>query len=170
MTIVTSPPGSASPATRRRARFLDRPARNTLLATASLMIIAVIALFVTGSGGSTAVSFNLSSYSIQGHDIVVYGSVTDGAHNAVGGAQVEVYRVVGGDVRILQKVRTTPDGLYRVVLGPHRRIVHVKVSRELHGTHYQGSTRIRVRHGRAYKVSAELLRRGSVFFLPLFNY
>jgi len=149
---------------------LDRPARNTLLTTASLMIIAVIALFVTGSAGSAAVSFNLSSYSIQGHDIVVYGSVTDGAHNAVGSAQVEVYRVVRGDVRMLQQVRTRPDGRYRVVLGPHRVMVHVKVSRELHGTHYQGATRIRVRHGRAYDVSAELLRRGSVFFLPLFNY
>jgi hypothetical protein len=171
MVTTTAPPRSTSPAASRRPRFFDRPGRNILLAAASLAMIALVALFVTASPGSAAVSFSLRSYSIPGHNTVVYGKVTNSSHHAVGSAQVTVYRVVHGDTRILRQVRTKPDGLYRVAL--HRRhgsVLHVRVSMLLHGTHYQGSTKFMIRRGRAYAVSAQLLHRGSVFFMPVFNY
>jgi hypothetical protein len=171
MTITSAPPGSIDSTGRRRARFLDRPVRNILLAAASLVTISVAALFVTASPGAAAVSFSLSSYSIPGHNIVVYGKVTNASQQAVGNAQVEVYRIVNGDMRVLRQVRTRPDGLYRVVLNRKRgAMLHVKVSKRITGTHYAGATKFLVHRGEAYGASAQLVQRGSVLFLPIFNY
>ena len=141
------------------------------MAAASLVVIGVVALFLTASSGSTAVSFSLSSYSIPGGNVVMYGAVTDGSHHAVPGAQVEVYEVIHGHASILRQARTSPHGLYRVVLHHAKQVVlHVIVSEGLHGTHYQGSTRFPVRPGGDYHVSAQLQHRGSLFFLPVFSY
>src|ERR1700684_2108405 len=141
MTVVTSTPDSIGPAASRRPHFSDRPLRNIFLAAASLVMVAVVALFLTGSSGPAVVSFSLSSYAIPGHNIVVYGQVTNESHHAIGNAPVEVYRFIHGNVHILRQVRTTSDGLYRVVLNGRldRLALHVRVRMQLHGTHFRGA-------------------------------
>lgn len=171
MTTLTSPSGSASRATRRRTRFLDRPPRNTLLAATSLVVLAVAALFLVGSPASATASFSLSSYAIPGSNIVVYGTVTTASDHAVGNAQVEVYRIAQGHVQVLQQMGTSPEGLYRVVLRHLNRVVlYVKVSTWPQGPHYQGTMRFLARPGQACRVSARLLHHGSWFFLPISSY
>jgi hypothetical protein len=174
-TVATrSPAGLVS---KERARFWDRPARNMALAAGSLVVIALAAMFVVGgSTGSAVVSFKLTSYAIPSHNIVVYGKVTNASHTAVGGAEVKVYRLVRGGTDVLQSTFSSRQGLYRMTLPLNGStllngsILHVRVSERLRGTEYLGALEFHARSGRAYDVSGQLRRRGSVFFLPVFSY
>jgi hypothetical protein len=56
---------------RKQGRFYDRPVRNGVLAAASLVVAAAIALFVLASAQPATVSFRQASYSISGDRVVV---------------------------------------------------------------------------------------------------
>jgi hypothetical protein len=170
-TRVASPSRPPTSAARKRARFSDRPVRNALLAAASLVVVAAVALFVLGPAQPATVSFNLTSYSMPGHNVVVYGKVTDASHNAVSDANVVIYKFAGGREWVLAKAATGPQGLYRIVL-KHlpQSVLYVKVSKRLHGRHYLGTLRFWAHPDRACDVSVRLLHRSTIFFLPLFSY
>jgi hypothetical protein len=160
-----------SSAASKRARFSDRPVRNTLLAAASLVVVAAVALFVLGSEQPATVSFNLTSYSMPSHDVVVYGKVTDASNHGVSDADVVIYRVADSKERVLAQVSTSAKGLYRVVL-KHLSLstLYVHVSKRLNGRNYLGILRFRTHPGRACDVTARLWHRSSVFFLPVLSY
>jgi hypothetical protein len=160
-----------SPSDSRHARFSDRPLRDVLVAVASLLVAAAVALFVVGPAQASSVSFHETTYSIHGHDLVVYGKITDTSHDGVSDVNVTIYRIVGGRERVLAHVTTSSQGLYRVALNHlSQLILHVRVSKRLHGRHYLATFGFWARPGRAYDVSAQLLHHSTIFFLPVFSY
>jgi hypothetical protein len=168
---VVSPSRPTSPSGSKQARFSDRPLRNVLLAVASLLVAVAVALFVVGPAQASSVSFHETTYSIPGHDLVVYGKVTDTSHDGVSDVNVTIYRIVGGRERVLAQVTTSSQGLYRVALNHlSQLILHVQVSKRMHGRHYLATFVFWARPGRAYDVSAQLLHHSTIFFLPVFSY
>jgi hypothetical protein len=173
VTTTASPPGLARPVSpNRRARFSDKPIRNSLLAAASLLVLSFVVLFLFASPGSGAVTFAVRSYAISGHNVVVYGKVTTKSHHGVANAKVTVYRIRNGQTKVMRVVATSSTGIYRMVFRHlHRRVlVYEKISARFRGKKYHGTTKFHVRRGHAYKVSAQLARHGSLFFFPIFTY
>jgi hypothetical protein len=124
-----------------------------------------------GPAQATSVSFHENSYSIYGHDFVIYGKITDTSHHGVSGAKVTIGRVVDGRERVLAQMTTNSQGLYRVALNHlSQLILYVQVGMRLHGRHYQRTFVFWAHPGRAYDVSAQLLRHSTIFFLPVFSY
>lgn len=171
MTRVASPSLPAPSAARKRARFSDRPVRNALLAVASLAVIAAVALFVLGSAQPATTSFNLASYSIPGHEVSVFGKVTDPSQDSVSNAKVVIYWLAGGREKVLAHVTTNPQGLYRVAFNHlPSSTLYVQVSKRLNGRPCLGTFRFLAHPGHAYGMSVRLLHRSFLFFLPVFSY
>jgi hypothetical protein len=141
------------------------------VAVASLITIATASLFVLGAAEPATVSFQLTSYSAHGHDVVIYGNVTDGSHDSVANANVVIYRSVDGQQNVLAQVATHGQGFYRFALNNlSQSTLRIQVSSWLQGRHYVGKLAFWARPGQAYDVSASLLHRSSVFFLPIWAY
>lgn len=164
--MTTLAPGRAGTAA-RWARFRDRPVRNTLLAAASLMVLTVAVLFLVGSQGATAVTFKVASRPSSVSGIVVYGKVTNESQQAVSSLKVQFLAKVHGRMRVIGQTKTTSAGVYRVEFRRYSTVfMHVKIQ----GTNYDASTQFRANRGDAYKVLVHLIRRASVFFLPVSSY
>lgn len=167
MTTLASPPSPAGSAGGGRTRFLDRPVRNTVLAVASLLVIVATVLFLTGSQGSTSVSFKVTSYSTSTSDmVVIYGMV--GLPTHAKRAHVEVYSMVSGRMHVLGRTSPHSGGVYQITLTHFTRTLrlHLRVG----GTRYHGTVSFRAHPGRAYGIYAWLVRHNSVFFLPVNSY
>jgi len=141
------------------------------MAAASVVIVAVIALFLAGPSGSPTISFRLTSYAISTRDIVIYGKVTTPTDHAVNGAEVKIYRTVRHRTRTLDEVRTNSKGLYRLVLKHLSKVtLHEKIVIRFDKRRYSSAIRFIARPGHAYGVSVHLAQRGGLFFLPINSY
>ncbi|HEX2819766.1 MAG TPA: hypothetical protein VHO07_06330 [Streptosporangiaceae bacterium] len=171
MSTIYSSLRPASSASQSGTRFSQRPVRSTLLALASLVVVAATALFLLGSAQSATVSFNLTSYSVPGHDVVVYGEVTNASNDRVSDASVLIYQVVHGHESVLARVVTNSQGLYRVALrNLSESTLHMQISKRLDSRRYLGTISFSVRSGGAYEATARLLHRGWAFPLPVWSY
>ena len=173
MTTTASPPGLASPiSSNRRKRFLDHPIRNSLLALSSFLVLFLVALFLFAAPGSATVTFSVQVSPINSHNVVVYGKVRTVSLRGVANARVKIFRIENGRTHVLRVVTTTKKGIYRMVFRhfTHRVKLYEKISVKHRGTRYHGTTKFYVHRGHAYKVSAQLARRGSFFFFPIYTY
>lgn len=170
MSTVTSSHRKTGRVKGRQARLEHRPLRSVLMASASVMILAVMALFLVGSSASARISFHLSSYVTANHDIIVYGDITNTSGHAARGAEV---RASWFSDHHEGRVSTTTNraGLYRLVLRDQRRTeVVLRVTDFSSGRFYEGEVSFAARKGRAYDASGELKGRSVLLFFPVGSY
>ncbi len=170
MNTVIYSRGPAGRAKGRQSRLRHRPLRNALMAAASVLVLAVVAVFLIGSSTPAHISFRLSSYAVASPDIIVFGHITNTAGHAVRGAEIRVSWSADGHEDQLSAT-TDRTGDYRLVLpDQHPTEVTLRVIDFSGGTFYEGQESFSAQEGEAYDVSGELEAGSVLLFFPVGSY
>lgn len=149
--------------------FRSRWLRNLLVSVASLVVLVLASYYVFGAA-QTVLADELTVSSIPGTRSVFYGKVTDTAGKPLYRAKIVIFHYNKGRKVYDGYAYTGRNGTYRKVT-QRRGTTYVQISAKV-GARTVASKlrRLEVRHGKAYRLNAHLVRRSAIIFLPLFTY
>ncbi len=143
--------------------------RNLAVSVFSAAVVLLALQYVFG-GAQTVIADELSVSSIPGTRSVFYGKVTDTAGKPLYRAKVVIFHYYKGRRVYDGYAYTGKNGLYRKVTA-RRGTTYVQVSVKVGANTVKSKLRrLEVRHGKAYRLNARLVRRSTLIFLPLFSY
>lgn len=158
---------------RTRASIRERLAgfgiRSAIVPFMSVLLMVLAAAFVF-TPASVSFADQAQTTRISSKSTVFYGKVTDTKGNAISRARVVIYQYSRGKQSIRAIVYTGKNGTYRKVLKLKGR-TWVQISVRSGGEIVKTKPRsFVVSLGNAYRVSAKLVRRSVLVFVPLFTY
>lgn len=150
-------------------RPLSAVARNALVGLASLSVL-VLAISYVFSPPQLSIADELTVAAIPSINTVFYGKVTDTAGKPVYRARVDVYHYYKGRKVYDAVAYTGRNGIYRKVT-KRQGTTYSQVSVKMGGRTIKSPVRkFTAYRGKAYRISARLVRRSSIVFLPIFSY
>lgn len=143
--------------------------RTAVVAALSALVVLASTAFIM-SPVAVTLADEVRTTSIPSKSTVFYGKVTDTGGEPISKARVVVYHYSRGRQHIDAVMHTAKNGTYRKVLRLHGRVyvqISVKTGKR---TVVSRPRRLDVSTGHAYRVSARLVRRTVITFLPIFSY
>lgn len=144
-------------------------ARNAVVAACSALTLAFLAIFAVAPA-TVSFAATTATSKISAQNIVFYGKVLDERGRAIKGARVVVYHFSHHRRYIDKVVNSDAKGTWRVERHTGSGRYYVAVQARIGGRFIETHKYFDAHRGHAYRLIAQLVRRGFFAFFPVTHY